>query len=237
MYIQKKPNVYTLDIMKMLRLALRRRTPPLINAYVYHTVSQDHEMGADQNSRHLRIFLDFFMIFSCFFHFFTLKNSFSWLEMAFTPCIHAKNREEPKKLGPKKLQSQQLGKKRKKLQKFNFFHNFGCFSPWPTARPTDGPTDGDEKCSNNNSNTNMHAQTHTCILFQFLIDMTNRPTDARTDRRMDGWINHPTHHSSICPLVQPSLYFSFFHICCLFFFVCVCKMMNVIADMPGPKYD
>ena len=155
----------------MLWLIPGGRTPPAINAYVYHTVSQDHEMGADQNSRHLRIFLDFFMIFSCFFHFFTLKNSFSWLEMALTPYVRAKNWEEPEKLGPKKLQSQQLGKKRKNCEKFNFFHDFGCFSPWPTDRPTDGPTDGDEKCSNNNSNTNMHAQTHTCTLFQFLIDI------------------------------------------------------------------
>ena len=58
--------------MEMLWLAPGGRTPPQINAYVYHTVSQDHEMEAGRNSSHLRISDDFFLIFSCFFMFFSL---------------------------------------------------------------------------------------------------------------------------------------------------------------------
>ena len=55
--------IYRVDVMEMFNWLLRRRTPPLINAYVYHTVSQDHEMEANRNSRHLRFSDDFFMIF------------------------------------------------------------------------------------------------------------------------------------------------------------------------------
>ena len=97
--------------MKMLRLALRRRTPPLINAYVYHTVSEDHEMEANRNSRHLRFSDDFFMIFSCFFLFLSEKIQFSRLELALMTYINVKNREELENLGHKELRSQQVGEK------------------------------------------------------------------------------------------------------------------------------
>ena len=68
--------------MEMLRLAPGSRTPPGINAYGYHTVSQDHEMEANRNSKHLRFSDDFFMIFSCFFLFLSEKIQFSRLELA-----------------------------------------------------------------------------------------------------------------------------------------------------------
>ena len=165
--------------MEMLQLAPGSRTPPGINAYVSHTVSQEHEMEADRNSRHLRFSDDFFMIFSCFFLFFTWKNSFSWLELTLMTYIHVKNREELENLGPKKLQCKQLGEKFKKLQKFHFLDDFGWFSTWPTDRSTDGPTDGDKNCSNKNSHKNMYAETHACTPHQFWVGMTNRPTDGR----------------------------------------------------------
>ena len=57
-------------------------------------------------------------------------------------CIHVKNREELKNLGPKKLQCQQLG-----------------------------PTDRDKNCSNKNSHKNMYAETHACTPRQFWVGM------------------------------------------------------------------
>ena len=73
--------------MEMLWLAPGGRTPPQINAYVYHTVSQDHEMEAGRNSSHLRISDDFFLVFSCFFLFLSEKIQFSRLELALMTYI------------------------------------------------------------------------------------------------------------------------------------------------------